>query len=110
MRVYDLQDKTGRVYAFEVNNLFLVRRGACRVVRTIPNVNILNSPKLLSWSSEDVFCVFELSGQRFLILEPYGDNSRYWIEPEPPDFTELISVVREAFEHAGIFGIARRSS
>ena len=40
MKVYDLKDKDGRVFAFEVHNLLLSRRGVCNVVRTIPGARI----------------------------------------------------------------------
>jgi len=36
MKVYDLKDDEGRVFAFEVDNSVLGRHGLCRVVRGIP--------------------------------------------------------------------------
>ena len=58
------------------------------------------------------------SGQRFLVEEPFGDNSRYWIGPEPPVWCEQIDVVRRAFLNAnsfmalarGSFGLWKRSA
>jgi hypothetical protein len=107
MKVYDLHDKAGRAFAFEIPNVLLGRKGACRVVRKIPGVRVLKSPKPFSWSRQEVFCEFEVSGQRFQIWEPFGDNSRYWIGPEPPEYTEVIGVVRHAFESAGMFGLGK---
>ena len=104
MKTYDLHNNEGRLFAFEVDNAFLGRRGACRVIRSIPNVKILREPKFLSWFREEVFCEFELGGHTFEVWEPYGDNSRYWVGPEPVVLTEQITDIRAAFAAAGIFG------
>jgi hypothetical protein len=40
MKTFELRDKEGHLYAFEVNNVLLGRRGLLRVVRTIPGVRI----------------------------------------------------------------------
>ena len=105
MKIYDLHDKEGNAFAFEVENTLLGRRGACRVVRSIPGAVILKKPRFLSWFREEVFCEFEIGGHKFQIWEPYGDNSRYWVGPEPVSNTEQIKIVRKAFEAAGLLGV-----
>src|SRR2546427_2304472 len=94
MRVYDLKDETGRVFAFEVDNFWLGRRGVAAVVRTIPGAR-LSGPIPTGYLDE--FCEFELGGERFVAWEPFGDNSRYWIGPKPPVFSERTAAVRDAF-------------
>jgi hypothetical protein len=64
----------------------------------------------LSWFREEQFCEFEVEGQRFVIEEPYGDNSRYWIGPEPPAWCEQIGVVRDAFVVANALAARVRGS
>src|SRR3989338_10516651 len=91
MKVYDLKDKTGRVFAFEVDNLLLQRRGVGKVVRTIPGARITRV------SGDDEFCEFEVEGKVFVAEEPWGDNSRYWIGPRPPEWCEPVATVRAAF-------------
>ena len=100
MRVDDIRDKEGRVFAFEVSNFFRARRDICGVASTIPGVRIIREPKFLSWFREEVFCEFELDGVRFEAWEPYGDNSRYWIGPEPTRWVPQMEAVREAFSKA----------
>ena len=95
MKVYDLKDKNGRVFAFEVNNFLLGRRGVGKVVRTIPGARITRAPRL--FSGDDEFCEFEVEGKVFVAWEPWGDNSRYWIGPRPPEWCEQVATVREAF-------------
>ena len=118
MRVHDLLDEHGRVYAFEVSNTVIGRRGACAIINRIPGSRIVRGPGFLSWVREAEFCAFELKGQRFLVEEPFGDNSRYWIGPEPPVWCEEIDEVRRAFLNAnsfmalarGSFGLWKRSA
>lgn len=101
MKIYPIKDKEGRVFAFEVDGFLLDRRRVCRILRSIPGVKMLRSPGSLSRSREDEFCEFEISGQRFVAWEPFGDSSRYWIGPEPPQWGEQISVVLDAFRKKG---------
>jgi hypothetical protein len=104
MKVYDLKDKAGRVFAFEVGNTFLTRRGLCRVVRSIPGARILKAARFGSYFKEAEFCKFEIQGQQFVAWEPFGDNSRYWIGPDPPHWCEQVALVRKAFiQHRRLF-------
>lgn len=98
METYELLDEDGRVFAFEVNNTGLGRNGVCRVVETIPGAQIIRRPKLLSWFREEVFCEFSVGGKTFIAWEPFGDNSRYWIGPEPTEWLAETQSVRDAFE------------
>jgi hypothetical protein len=76
MKVYDLEDEEGRAFAFEVDAT-IGQRGAERVVAGIPDVRMIRRRRALS--GDDAFCGFELVGVAFVIEEPWGDNSRYWI-------------------------------
>jgi len=99
MTVYDIPDKEGRVFAFEIDNVAIGRRGVCRVVSEIPGVTLLRRPlRFLSWFRENTFCEFELEGVRFSADEgPWGDDSRYWIGAQPPRWVPQLQVVRQAF-------------
>lgn len=106
MKVYELHDKEGRVFAFEVENTLLGRGGVCRVVSSIPGARLIRTPKLFSWFREDEFCEFEIGGNRFVAEEPFGDNSRYWIGPNPPSWCEEVEVVIDAFSRQRLpFGL-----
>ena len=92
MIVHDLQDPEGRTFAFEVENIG--RDRICEIIRSFPKTNLLRNPKWLSELREEEFCEFEFDGQRFMILEPFGDNSRYWIGPEPPHWCRQVAALR----------------
>lgn len=94
MKTYDLKDAKGRVFAFEVPNTLLTRKRVCKIVQSLPGARLLSGRKELA---EEEFCTFEVQGQRFKALEPFGDSSRYWIGPEPPSWCEQIALVRDAF-------------
>ena len=97
MKIYDLHDAGGRVYAFEVSNLLLSRDGVVKVASSIPGA-VVTRRRAGSWfTDKDEFCEFIVNGQPFVAWEPFGDNSRYWIGPTPPAWCEQVSVVREAF-------------
>ena len=112
MRVYDLKDGQGRVFAFEIENLLISRHGVCSVVETIPSAVVIERPRrflLVSPVTPEEFCEFELEGQRFRAWEPFGDNSRYWIGPEPPKWCPQLDGVRKAFvAHVPVLGHLRR--
>ena len=97
MAIHDLIDQDGRLFAFEVDNSRLGRKKICKILTSIPGIQILRKPIFMSEFREEVFCEFELNGLKFEVWEPFGDNSRYWIGPEPVLTTEQIKTVREAF-------------
>ncbi len=104
MEVHDLKDPEGRVFAFEVSNLTLGRRGVLRVLSRIPNATVVSFRR-----REEDFCEFDVDGTRFVVSEPWNDNSRYWIGPKATNregrFALQVATVREAFKRARpIFG------
>jgi hypothetical protein len=105
MKVHDLKDAEGRVFAFEVDNGGLGRRGLCRIVRRVPGARIIRTPVLLlSWFRETSFCEFEVEGVRFEANEgAWGDSDRYWIGPRSPGWVPQLAAVRQAFlDHPGV--------
>ncbi len=97
MKIYDLHDVENKVFAFEVSTLGIRRRGVCRVVETIPDAVFVRRPKCLSWFRESSFCEFIVDGETYVVEEPFGDNSRYWVGPTPPRWLPQTEKVREAF-------------
>jgi len=81
--VYDIKDPMGacsrsrsKIHdSGDAVSLRCWRESCCRIVRR---------PKFLSWLRESEFCQFEVEGITFVVEEPFGDNSRYWIGPRPP--------------------------
>ena len=95
MRIHDLNTEDGRVCAFEVSNSFLSRRQACRIVQKIPGAVLLRRSRL--FRDTDDFCEFTLAGEAFIISEPFGDNSRYWVGTKGSTPALSLPEVRAAF-------------
>lgn len=76
MKVYDIHDNAGRVFAFEIGNFGIGRHGVCRIARTIPGAVVVRQPKFLSWWRESEFCEFIVDGELFVAEEPWGDKRR----------------------------------
>ena len=98
------KNESDPMHAFYVENILLGRVGAVEVVKAIPNVNILETPKFMSWLREDIFCKFEVNGVPFEVEEPYGDNALYWVgkSPEGGACQELDLVANAFREHSPV--------
>ena len=97
MRIDDLRDGAGCLFAFEVSS-WLGRYGTLQVARTIPGVRIVREPRAwFSWWGDDTFLEFEVEGVTFVAWEAYGDSSEYWIGPEPVRPVPQTEIVRGAF-------------
>lgn len=71
----------GRAYAFEVENIYLSVATAARLLAEVEGVVDVKRRRALSRSS-DVHMVFKYCGRPYMIWEPYGDSSRYWVGPQ----------------------------
>jgi len=97
VKVYELKDESGRVFAFEISKPVGGRRGVSSIVRRISGVKLTRTPRFLSWFREEDFCEFEVGEVKFRAHEPFGDNSRYWIGPQDCRWHPEIEAVIQAF-------------
>jgi hypothetical protein len=81
MRTWPLYAKTGELCAFEVPNTLVGRRVIAKFLKRIPGVEVTKLPKLFSWRDDD-FVHFQYGGERYIVEEPWGDNSRYLVSTE----------------------------
>lgn len=83
--------------AFEIENIYASRSQILKILSSIPNVDNIQPRNLLT-NNDDILIRFEFKDIPFLVWEPYGDNSRYWIGPEDPStFKDDISSIADAF-------------
>lgn len=100
METYDITDGKGRLYAFEIDNTYFgfARQAVVKIIKGhLPEAKVLRTPKPLSSFREDTFCEFELAGSVFEVLEPFGDNSRYWIGPKDRTWHSEIDTIQKVF-------------
>ena len=83
MKTSDLRDEQGQLTGFSVSNLLLSRHAVARVVGSIQGVEIIRKQKRFVFSARDDFCEFVVDGKTFMAIEPFGDNSEFWVVPGP---------------------------
>jgi hypothetical protein len=99
MRTFPLS--TGGVcHAFEIEQVYVcTARTLRRIVSTIGGVSNVRRPPRTS-DAGDIRMEFDYSGTEFIVWEPYGDSSRYWIGPRNVADSDPVHilVIEEAFK------------
>ena len=80
MRSFPITDSGGTVFAFEIPAQFLPWRLARRL-RDVAGVSDVR-PRKWWGGSPDVHIRFRYHDREYIVWEPYGDNSRWWIGPD----------------------------
>jgi hypothetical protein len=99
MRTYPINDDLGVLFAFEVNAQVLGRR----LARLLGAVEGVSAVRRRRWwmGSADVHIRFQYLGREFVVWEPYGDSSRWWIGPEDTAAEHVsLAVVERAVAHS----------
>jgi hypothetical protein len=104
MKTRDLRNEQGQLTGFSVSNLLISRHAVPRIVASIRGAEIVRKQKRFALSGRDDFCEFIVDGKTFLVIEPFGDNSEYWVVPEPAEECPQIENVRRVFEQHRFFG------
>lgn len=99
-----LTTEASRTAAFEIENLGVTRGACARLLRTIPGVTDVQPIGVRRLLRTDQRVTFKYLGQDFEVMEPFGDNSRYWIGPvNPSDGKPDISAIEDAFKRSESF-------
>lgn len=80
MRTYPIKDESGCLFALEVDVVSSSVRDLVKVIATAEGVTEANAGRPSS-NERDVRATFRYQGDEFAVVEPFGDNSRYWIGP-----------------------------
>ncbi|GGX22665.1 hypothetical protein GCM10011282_30880 [Undibacterium macrobrachii] len=103
MKTRELRNDDGHLTGFSVSNILLGRHGVPRVIASIPGATVIRKQRRFAISTPDDFCEFVVDGKTFLAIEPFGDNSEFWLVTEPPEDCAQLKIVRQAFENHGLF-------
>jgi hypothetical protein len=98
MKTYPLMDKVrGHVYAFEIENVYIGINTIVRQLNLIDGVSDARAQKMFSMSY-DMRAELKYQGKDCVVVEPFGDSSRYWIgSRNPEDVTVDVHKIEEAF-------------
>ena len=81
MKTYPLLNDTGEMTGFEVSNIFFPSSASiCRFIAKCPGVNVTTQRKMFE-SGNEIHAEFTFDGTKFVVWEPFSDNSRFWIGP-----------------------------
>jgi hypothetical protein len=80
MKTY-VQAEAGTPFAFEIENAYLSRAKIATLLKSVPGVESVSSVSHFG-SSNDVRVAFKMDGHDYIVMEPFGDNSRYWVGPK----------------------------
>ena len=80
MKTYALALENGTNYAFELENIYIRPKKIAALLAEVDDVTNIILRKPFS-SSSDTHVEFKYHDKDFMVWEPYGDSSRYWIGP-----------------------------
>jgi hypothetical protein len=100
VKVQEIRDEGGRVFAFEIPRPFGGRRRVRGVIGSIPGVRVTRLPRQPAGSPDEIFCGFELGGVGFHAWEPFGDRSRCWIGADDTTWHPEIETIADVFRAA----------
>jgi hypothetical protein len=96
MKTYPIKTDDNRTFAFEISNAYIGANTIADLLRQ--NGRVTNLKKRQPFQSPgDVHIEFQYADVDFMVWEPYGDNSRYWIGPKN-DADRSVGI--EDLEHA----------
>ncbi len=110
MNTYPIRAGDGRCWAFEIENAYIRPRRIAALLAGMGAVTDIRHRKPFS-SSSDIHLRFQYQCREFVVWEPFGDNSRYWIGPADEKDTSIdVAELQTAFDRyapsfpAKIFG------
>ncbi|NHQ88707.1 hypothetical protein HA050_21655 [Iodobacter sp. HSC-16F04] len=88
-----------RCFAFEIENIYVSPAIVAKLLATAEEASDIQLRKMFS-NSNEVHINFMYRLQPYVVWEPFGDNSRYWIGPkEGMNSVEDISALETIFKN-----------
>lgn len=106
MRLTPLYDNDNRLLAIEFESIYLSRSGLKEVLHQLGDAHILNFRTAFG-SEPDVFARFTYRGNQYVVIEPYGDSSRYWCGPEDDNVKNDFLEIKKVFKAHNPFFLRR---
>lgn len=98
MKTYAILNANSDLIAFELDIAYISRKEIAGLVKTSPRVTDVDVQARFG-SPDDIRVRFAWAGERFMVWEPYGDNSRYWIGPEDSEHpSPNVKALKEIFD------------
>lgn len=82
MQTFPLTDpESGVTYAFEIEMAYISPKRIAKLLAESPYTSNVKCRRLFGPDAE-THVTFTYNGSNYIVWEPYGDNSRYWIGPK----------------------------
>ncbi len=93
-----LTEEGARSPAFEVENAYIGPATIVRLLSEVQGVTDVQKRKFFA-KSNDIHVNFKYRGQPWIVWEPYGDSSRYWIGPQDHMLSKIDAAeIEDAFK------------
>ncbi len=99
METYKLKTENGSQIGFEIENAYISTRKISKILSGVDGITNIKKRKLFHKYEDDEYRLeFDFNDENFLIFEPWGDSSRYWITPKNNDhLSSKITVIEDIF-------------
>jgi len=77
MKTYPRLSDCGDYLGFEISNTFISLRCIISILQTKLNIQNIRKQKLFDFSENRINFIYK--NKEYVVWEPFGDNSRYWI-------------------------------
>lgn len=81
MNTYPISSENGHQFAFEIDNAYISPRNIAGLLYDVNGVTDIQLRRGFV-GSDEIHIEFLFHGSQFIVWEPYGDSSRYWIGPK----------------------------
>lgn len=81
MNTYPIMDRDGRIFAFELESVYIGVKKIANILLSVQGVSNLRVRKLFG-ATTDIHIEFIYTEKDFIVWEPFADSSRYWIGPK----------------------------
>jgi hypothetical protein len=96
MKTYPIYGENGLCTAFELGSVYVSPGKIASLLESVPGVTQINRKSLRG----DVRVEFKYSNNDFVTVEPFGDNSRYWIGPIEFEKSQIdVNVIKAVFDN-----------
>jgi hypothetical protein len=93
MKTYPIKREDFTLHAFEIENTYISMSAIKKILKSVSGVTSIKR-QLFS----DDRLVFKYNNEDWVVNEPWGDNSRYWIGPKNVENHTLdVTPINEAF-------------
>jgi len=101
METYKLNTNEGAQFGFEIENVYISTYKIAKLLSGVDGITNIQRRKLFHKYEDDSYrLMFDFNDETYLIIEPFGDSSRYWIfqnnsDRLPSNITALEQIFRQ---------------